>query len=544
MDSNIQLTVNNEVSRLIKKKINNINLNNEIEILRIKLNNDKLVQEIQEQFIKKHNSIIKKAIKFTNYIKAKYENVNLPLHIIYEKAKLLKSKYELSDHEFDIFYKYFENDIHGVSNNTIDFTLINHPTTMNKVLGNLTVNYTKGMQKFSDLELKHLDDMFKMETEFNKLHNEVSMQSLEYETCSLEACNARYQKDSKYTKNDHINPVIVALFLHKIPLLEKHFILSNMLSIIKKRYNNQQLNTEADICLFNSLCKDPNDVVCDNRSVVLDLLSRCNIQKELWVNVQSMRSGQYYGKKLNTFLSAIDTCKYNKYDNPNMIYNRYETVVMQRLLSAFSFAPTIISTISTNKFNPFNPYQQINRAKTMAVSIINIDNSLLTANSPFSFNNAIINNNQKYYINNKIKEKITSVMYSEDIIVFCVDRKDIDYSKMYKTPYLTEVPFAISEKYTYNLNTSIDINEDIIINNSSFEFISGVYIETMNTTHANIIKKSIAVIKAADYTKGYLKYDPKNENDNTFEELDINDVKVPTEPNIRTHGIIYIYKKK
>ena len=59
-----------------------------------------------------------------------------------------------------------------------------------------------------------------------------------------------------------------------------------------------------------------------------------------------------------------------------------------------------------------------------------------------------------------------------------------------------------------------------------------------------IIKKSIAVIKAADYSKGYLKYDPKNENDNTIEELDINDVKNPPEPNIRTHGIIYIYKKK
>jgi hypothetical protein len=85
-------------------------------------------------------------------------------------------------------------------------------------------------------------------------------------------------------------------------------------------------------------------------------------------------------------------CRLNKYDTPDLIYGRYDGTILKRLISAFSFRPTIVSTlpIYSNIMVNVNPYQQHVRPVVTSVSMINLKlPPSLNDNTPIELESAL-----------------------------------------------------------------------------------------------------------------------------------------------------------
>ena len=95
-----------EVQKLLKKVQKNSDISTtELNKLRSKFNDSDLVNKIQDAFVDKHEAILKRAKKFAKLVRDKYASKNYPLHILLQKAHKYKVKYNLTDDEYNIFYR-------------------------------------------------------------------------------------------------------------------------------------------------------------------------------------------------------------------------------------------------------------------------------------------------------------------------------------------------------------------------------------------------------------------------------------------------------
>ena len=335
---NDSISIDNEVQKLFKRSGGKIN-QQDFQNLRNKYNNEKLVEKIQHVFIEKYTEIAKKAKKFAQLIREKYANSQYPFHILLEKAYKYKVKHGLKDEEFNEFQRIYENELIGLKSPEV-FT---HNTNLQKILGSVSIDYQGFNTDLNEKDYKIVQDIIKLYASSKALHSQVILQSMQYEDCSIEATTGEYKKEFHNVAN-HIHPVIAALFLPKINTLEQHFIHSNIAGIVKTRYNKETFVSMADALLYDAIIKDPNDVVCDSRSTLTDLFNRAQLQNQLWNAVLSLRNGQYYNNSFREFINSVDNCRMNKYDSPDLIYGRYDGTILKRLLSAFSFRPTIVTT--------------------------------------------------------------------------------------------------------------------------------------------------------------------------------------------------------
>jgi hypothetical protein len=391
---------------------------NELTNLRYKYNNEDLVDKIQKKYIEKHNEITKRAKKFAQLIREKYSDSQYPFHILLEKAFKYKHKYGLSNEEFGEFQRVFENTLVGNKSPDVYVPM----TNITKVLGDITYNIDGFTQKLSDNDSKILNDIIKLNRDTRVLHSQVKRQSLVYKDCAIEALAGQYNRLHNNV-SDHVHPVCAALFFPKIDILEDHFIHSNISNIVKTRHSKEPFSTLQDAKLFDALRRDPNDVVCDGRSTLLDLYNRAQLQVQLWNSVLHLRNGQYYNVKFADFINSIDVCKMNKYDSPDLVYGRYDATIMKRLLAAFSFRPTVITTVPNIPNNAMNPYQYNTTQVINYVPMINLRLPLsVNDNTPIALEDSL---EQVQIINENgvLVTRQTNFMYSNGVLIFYVDRR-------------------------------------------------------------------------------------------------------------------------
>jgi hypothetical protein len=355
-----------EAHNLIKKGVDNKNLLRELSALRAKYNNTDLVDEIQKLYLEKYNKLVRRARKFADLIKKKYGSSQYPFHVLLDKAKKFKQKHNLHDDEFVLFRRFYEEELVGLKS----MEVIPYSTNMTKVLGTISVTTTPSNMKLSGEDYKHMQEIVNMASTNKSLHSQVYLQSLQH-TAVKPALP--FNEKGNYTNNDAVHPVLVALFAAKLEKIDKHFLLPSLARVVKNRYNNEPLESREDADLFYNITRDPNDVVCDGSSSVLDLLNRCKIQQQLWNCVLSLREGKMWNRSFNEFMNSIDNCKYNKYDNPDLIYGRNDIVVLRRILAAFSYRPTIVTSNTAVTQNIFNPYMHTSRPVVMSIPVINLD---------------------------------------------------------------------------------------------------------------------------------------------------------------------------
>ena len=483
-------SVDDEVQKLFRKSNGKIS-SSDFSQLKKKYNDVELVEKIQKAYLEKQAVITKKAKKFAQLIRDKYSNQQYPFHVLLEKARLFKVKHDLSDDEFAEFQRIYEQELVGLKSPEV----LSPTTNMMKVLGSISVDFGGQKIEMGDSDYKYLQEILKLEAASKPLHAQVLLQSIQYNDCDFEALSGEYRRELGHIPGQSVHPVIAALFLPKINHLESHFLHSNIAGIVKARYNGDPLVTKPDYELFYSLTNDPNDVVCDNKSSVLDLLNRAQIQNQLWNNVLNLRNGQYYNAMFRDFISSIDVCKLNKFDNPDLIYGRYDGTIIKRLLSAFSFRPTIVSTLPIYNMVVMNPYQQNVRPIVTAVPMINLrlPNSI-NDDTPVELDDAL-EQGQIFFENGTMVQRTTSLIYSRGILLFYVDRRanTIRYNDI--QPFnVSRLPISISGFERIHKRV-VEFKNELTIRGEMYHLRSVVLAEVnSNTSEGDIVVGSSTII--------------------------------------------------
>jgi hypothetical protein len=547
-------SVDNEVKNLFRKNNGKISSADFMK-LRQKYGDTELVDKIQKAYIEKHTLISKKAKKFARLIREKYSNQQYPFHILLEKARLFKVKHGLSDDEFTEFQRIYEQELVGLKSPDV----LVPSTNMMKVLGSINVDFQGFNAKLNDNDYKYIQEILKLYASSRPLHAQVLLQSIQYRDCDPEAITGEYKREHGHRPTESIHPVIAAMFLPKINELESHFLHSNIAGIVKARYNGETLNNRPDYELFYSLTNDPNDVVCDNHSSVQDLLNRIQVQIQLWNCVLNLRNGQYYNTMFRDFIGSVDMCRLNKQDNPDLVYGRYDGTILKRLLSAFSFRPTIVSTTPVYNIVNLNPYQQNVRPVVTAVPMINLRlPPSINDNTPISLSDAL--EQHQYFIENgAMIPRHTSLIYSRGVLFFFVDRRAniIKYNDM--QPFnISRLPLSVSGFERLN-DREVDFETEITIRSDTYQLRSVVLAEiNRNSPESNLVVGSSTMIMIhADptdpvqptFVNEFFAYDPIGVDQNfPYATKLISGPPVPGSPGIsfiemaRTRGIIFMYK--
>ena len=291
-----------------------------------------------------------------------------------------------------------------------------------------------------------------------------------------------------------------------------------MAGIVKSRHSEEPLMTKPDYELFYALVTDPNDVVCSTSSPMEDLLKRINVQTELWSSVLHLRNGQYYSDRFRNFINTVDMCRLNKYDNPDLVYGRYDGTVMKRLLAAFSFRPTVVATSNVVQMFSMNPYLQGVRPVVTTVPMINFRLPInLQDSGPVSLDNAL--SQQQFFLEgNAVVPKYTDLIYSRGVLVFYVDRRASIIRVQNQPPFnMGAFPQPLAGFERLN-NKKVSFRPSIPVRGDEYQIRSVVVSEINNTienTNAqNIVIGSSTLIyqhpnpEEERYTAKALQYDP------------------------------------
>jgi hypothetical protein len=442
-------TVDAEVANLFKLQ-NKSQFTNTLLSLRQRYRDEDLVNKIQDVFMQKHSQIVKSAKKFAMAVRNKYSSQNVPFHQLLMKARAHAKKHHLTEAEFSEFQRIYEQELAGTGSGEVVIPM----TSIMKVLGNIT-NGSDAFFNSNEADSRNLQEIIRLNEMSRPLHAQVLLQAIQYTTPdNATLVNMTFDKNIN-NPADHVHPVVAALFLPKFKTIDEHFLYSNMSGIVKSRYNQQPLTTRPDYELFYNLVTDPNDVVCDIRTPVADLLHRCNLQNQLWNSVLHLRNGQIYNPSLREFTASVDVCRLNKYDNPDFVYGRHDGTILKRLFSAFSFRPTIVATIPVANLFSYNPYSQSVRPTVTSIPMINVrlsnfgavaSTAVATASGSKTGRNLLstLTQTNKFLEGNSIVDRHTQVMYSREVIIFYIDRRSHAYNISNTITNMARLPTSVA----------------------------------------------------------------------------------------------------
>lgn len=478
--------VDNEVKKLFRDNANSISQSAMFR-LREKYGDEELLDQIQDAFMERSREIRKRAKKFARMITERYQSQNYPLHILLKKAMKYKKKYNLADSEFEEFRRIYEQTLTGTEQPshvsvTVPFT------NMSRALGQGNIDANDGM-KFDDKDYSTIHDVLRLYSEKKPTHAQVVLQSIVYKDTAFEAMTGNFLNE-RHNPHCHIHPVVAALFLPKINLFEDHMLRSNLAYIVKTRYTKQPILTKNDYEVFYNLISDPTDVVCSGESAVKDLANRAQLQSHLWDSVLSLRNGRYYDCNSTHFLLAIDQCKRNNYESPDLLYMNDEGTMMQRLMGAFSLRPTIVATTPLYGVLNNNPMRtQAISPKVASLPMIVLRLPVLTGG-----NNAIttvhlkdaLDMSQWYVEDGSVVPRNQQIIYSRGALVFFVPRRahTLNIGKLVDPMNFTRLPSTIAGFERVN-DRQVDFEHNVDLREHKYRLRSVVCVEINQDAAAN-----------------------------------------------------------
>jgi hypothetical protein len=484
--------------------------------LRDKYNDKDLVNKIFSEYEEKMERIKRKASKFAQLILTKYSHYGTKK--IMEKARKLKKKYNFSDDEFAAFTR-----IALSGNNPL--LKVNIPTSaVAKTLG-FELQGTGSKLRYEAADMPHVQDILKMHQENIPNHRAAILQSLTYKDCATEAITGRYDP-TKMDKFSHIHPVLFALYVPRINLIDQHTLIGSISSVIESKYHNRQIKTQPDYELYYDMATDPNEVACTGlkaEKAVEDLKHRVKVQTELWKAVKNLRQGVYFSPDAKNFDMALAQCRNGIYDSPDYAYVNDEGTVIRKLMAVFSLRPTIVSVMPYGgAISSFN--YDISRHASVQVTSIPIVNLKL----PHNLRNVTLTVNlddaltqPDTYIENKmIVLKMKNIIYSRDMIVFYVNRRlqSINFARMVAPYNFQALPSTVQSTEALN-NVYVEVPFNMQISEENFLLRSTVMLETTPNLYGKdnvreiIVGSTAAIVIPRNIELGitqetHLQYDP------------------------------------
>lgn len=441
--------------------------------------NPELMSGIFEAYKERLKYIYKKALKFKRLIYDRYGSYQLSAGELLKKAKKYQKKYKMSDDEFQMFVAL------SLTDKGVFAGAFNLPSTkMAATLGYDVAMASSSKLNYKPDELKTIEEIIRLQGETKLLHSQCVIQSLTYVSCAPEALNGRYIKD-KHNAYNYIHPVIAALFIPKVKMLDDLMIVANIGHIVKCKYEGKALMTKPDYDLYWAMINDPNDNVCTmpslpgskESSAMVDLKNRFELQTRIWDSVLSLRQGQYYHDKYSTidFLTALDNCRNNVFDSPDLTYVRDEGAILRRLLSAFSIRPTIVSIHRLYGPNvvpiggPGSPLDAsgLNQITTVPMVTLRLPLSIAGDNRAVVLEESLTQ--PQWFVENKmIVPKALQLVHSRDVLFFYVNRRfqTINLSRL-RAPYnfsnlpMTVAGFEALNEHPVNFSNSLSLMQDV-----------------------------------------------------------------------------------
>lgn len=443
---------------------------------------DKNFEERYDAAVDNHGKIYRKAHKFAKLISRRYSDQNYPLHIILEKAKKYKKKYKLTESEFDAFRRIYQKVLTSTSN---EYSTLYPRTIMQKVMGD--INLTTNSLNVPDNELSVLQNLLAQHAEMEILHAQLINQTLQYTDCAAEALSGEYNTQRPSTS--YVHPVLFALFVPKLKIIEEHMLFASIGNIVKLKHEKKPLMTNPDAELYYDIISDPNDVVCDIESPIMDLYKRMKLQHSMWINVLHLRRGSYYADELSNFLKSVEHCRLNVYDQPDFMYIRDEGSLMRRILSAFSFRPTIVTVAPVNTIVYNNPYQRSMFSGTVTtIPMISFRLPLERDMTPYEFRlDMALNQAQPYLEGNAIVPRTQSIIYSRGILIFYVNRR-------YQTSHMD----AIFNRYGAFHRLPLTLSSFEKLNKRRVKFS-----ESINVGDESYLLRSVVIVEEASHNENY-----------------------------------------
>ena len=212
--------------------------------LRNRYGDEEVADRVREAFIQRHSMVVRGAKKFAQAIRTKYASSNIPYHQLLMKAQLHARKHGLSQAEFAEFQRMYEQELAGTSRaNEVVLPL----TTMIKVLGNLSGDGRSSGVSISENDYRNLQEILKLHEASKQLHSQVVIQNLGYSDTQFTTVVTQGKlSKARHNPGEHVHPVVAALFGPSIPVVQNHFLYSNLSGIIKNLYNRQPLKTRPD----------------------------------------------------------------------------------------------------------------------------------------------------------------------------------------------------------------------------------------------------------------------------------------------------------
>jgi hypothetical protein len=222
-------------------------------------------------------------------------------------------------------------------------------------------------------------------------------------------------------------------------------------------------------------------------------------------------------------MSSVDMCRLNKFDNPDFVYGRHDGTIIKRLFSAFSFRPTVVSTLPIGQIFSYNPYFQNLRPLVTSIPMVNVRllRTLDKNGQPKIANlSETLTQTQKFIEGNLYVERATTVMYSREVLVFFIDRRSSTYT-LNTTPFnVLRMPSSVAG-FEAVTTTKLDVPGNLTLTDgSSFVLRSAVVAETRpgldksnpNLTHVIGSSALVDTQVGSSSTLGnqWAKYEPHN----------------------------------
>ena len=150
-----------------------------------------------------------------------------------------------------------------------------------------------------------------------------------------------------------------------------------------------------------------------------------------------MRGGQFFECNTQGLISSLEDCQLSQTDSPHLMYIRDEGTMLRRLLSAFSFKPTHVTTRPVYSMTGLVPPIQ----KLDQLSMINVvlpHANLVNAEHTEIPNTSIMSglNVPHWYLENGVViPKQQQIVYSREVIFFYVNRRYQSIHSMYNSTY-------------------------------------------------------------------------------------------------------------
>lgn len=487
-------------------------------------NNPELMEKIMDAYKEKLQKIYIKAKKFKQLIYDRYAPMNLSYAEMLKKAKKYQRKYKFTDEEFDMFV------ILAMTDKPSKYIPSVPTSKLSKTLG-----YDSVMALGSKLDVKADEEAIVEEIvnrwgETKPMHAQVLLQSLTYQDCAPEALSGDFDP-KRHNAYSYIHPVVAALFLPKIQLLDERMLMANIGYIVQRKRLGEQIQTLPDFKLYWDMVSDPNDAACTlpNNNAIADLRNRFFLQVQLWNAVLNLRQGKYYyadTMALVQFMRALEQCKNVIHDAPDLTYVKDEGTILRRILSAFSLYPTYVSVnrltgllIGTQSGYPASPSEAAGFSNITRVPMITLRLPLNVtggAIAPLSLETALTQ--PQLFVENKIIVPTSlQIIHSNDVLFFYVGRRyqSINIARMAPPFNFTNLPMSVSGLESLNCHP-VYAPRSMNIMNDVYELRSVVLIEkTTSPDGRDLIVGSSALVVlprdiAADrFEENCFLYDPQ-----------------------------------